>query len=352
MKRKHFYSGFLANGKEKGLLMSIGLILAALACVVIGMPIAANAQNVVKWKYYHITPPMHHDVKTMREFAKEVQEKTHDQLQITVYSLGELPYKPTEAVSIIRDGFVDAGVLVSDFVAGEIPIFNLTNLPMLITNADEQTQAMKILVPYMERELNKRGLKLLFWRYNSQKSLFGRGTPVTNLEDIKGKKIRTFGSADAQFIKSLGGIPVTMPSTEVSTAMQRGVMDAFIASAFYSVGLRWDELCDWAYLMNITAITSYECANMKSLEKVSEANRKILFDTAAKYHDRWREDIIALENKARESMAKDGKKMTEMSQEDRRTATEIIKPYWEKWAASVGPDAVEALQKVREVLNK
>lgn len=352
MKAKRFYIGFLGNGKWGVLLKPIALISVAIAFIVIGMPIAANAQSPVKWKYYHITPPMHHDVRTMREFAKEVQEKTNDQLQMTVYSLGELPYKPTEAVTIIRDGFVDAGVLVSDFVAGEIPIFNLTNLPMLITNADEQKQAMQILVPYMERELNKKGLKLLFWRYNSQKSIFGRSTPITSVADIKGKKIRTFGSADAQFIKKLGGIPVTMPSTEVSTALQRGVMDAFIASAFYSAGLRWDEQCDWAYLMNITAITSYECANLKSLAKVSEANRKVLFDIAAKYHDRWREEIIALENKARADMAKEGKKMTNISQDDRRKATEIIKPYWEEWAVSVGPDAIEALQKVRAVLNK
>ena len=312
----------------------------------------AYAQGPVKWKYYHITPPLHHDVSTMREFAADVQKLTNDQLQIKVYSLGEVPYKPTEAVSIIHDRFVDGGVLVSDFVSGEIPFFNFTNLPMLITDVTEQSKAMPILLPYLERELKKRGLTLLFWRYNSQKGLFGRGKAVEKLEDMKGRKIRSFGSADAQLLKRIGAIPVTMPSTEVSTAMQRGVMDAFIASAFYSVGLKWDETCDWAYLMDMTAITSYECVNSNSLAELSEANRKVLFDTAAKYHVRWNKEILELEEQARASMAKAGKKMITMSKEDRAKMTEVIKPFWDEWANSMGPDAVEALKKVRGVLGK
>jgi len=316
------------------------------------LPHSAQAEGPIKWKYYHITPPLHHDVSTMREFASDVEKLTNGELQIKVYSLGEVPYKPTEAVSIIQERFVDGGVLVSDFVSGEIPVFNFTNLPMLITDVPEQSKAMPILIPYLERELKKRGITLLFWRYNSQKGLFGRGKTVEKLDDFKGRKIRSFGSADAQFIKRLGGIPVTMPSTEVSTAMQRGVMDAFIASAFYSVGLRWDETCDWAYLMDMTAITSYECVNTKALSELSDANRKALFDTAAKYQVRWNKEILELEEQARGTMAKAGKKMIMMSKEDRAKATEIIKPFWDEWAGSMGPDAVEALGKVREVLGK
>jgi TRAP-type transport system periplasmic protein len=316
------------------------------------LPHTAQAEGPIKWKYYHITPPLHHDVSTMREFASDVQKLTNGELQIKVYSLGEVPYKPTEIVSVIRDRFMDGGVLVSDFVSGEIPLFNFTNLPMLITDLGEQEKAMPILLPYLERELKKRGLTLLFWRYNSQKGLFGRGKAVEKLDDFKGRKIRSFGSADAEFLKRLGAIPVTMPSTEVSTAMQRGVMDAFIASAFYSVGLRWDETCDWGYLIDMTAITSYECVNSNSLAELSAANQKILFDTAAKYQVRWNKEILELEDKARESMAKAGKKMIQMTKEDRVKATEIIKPFWDEWANSMGPDATEALRKIRDVLGK
>ena len=51
-------------------------------------------------------------------------------------------------------------------------------------------------------------------------------------------------------------------------------------------------------------------------------------------------------------MANKGKKMIQATEKDRAKAVEMIKPYWPDWAKSVGPTAVEALQKVRETLNK
>jgi len=317
-----------------------------------GIPSNALAQPATNWKYYYFTPPLHHDTVTMKEFARDIQALTNNELQITIYPGGELPYRPTEAVNIVRDRFVDGAGCVGDFVAGSVPILNLTNLPMLITDLNEMQKAMESFAPYVEKELEKRGIRLLFWHFNSQKCIFGRGEPIEKLEHIKGKKIRTFGVPDSQFIKRLGATPVSMPNTEVPTAMQRGVMDAFIASAFFSVGSRWDELCDWSYLIDMTAIAVYEVISIPSLKKLSAAHSKKLFDTAAKYHTRWNGEIVQLEKKSRKAMADKGKKMIKISEKDRLEATEIIKPYWEEWANSAGPEAVEALKHVRNTLKK
>jgi len=316
------------------------------------IPTKAWVQNVTKWKYYYYTPPLHHDTVTMKDYAKDVQEQTKDELQITILPGGELPYAPTEAVNIVRDRFVDGAGAVSDFVAGSVPLLNLMNLPMLVTNLDEMTKAMKIFLPYAEREFEKRGARTLFWHFNSQKSLFGRGKPVTKLDDLKAMKIRSFGVADAQFIQRLGAVPVAMPNTEVPQAMQRGVMDAFIASAFFTVGSRWDDLIDWAYLIDLAVISVYELASIPSFKALPAANEKILLDTAARYHTRWNQEIVDLEKKSRADLEKKGKKMHQASDADRAKALDTMKPYWPDWAKSAGPNAAEALQKVRESLGK
>ena len=145
---------------------------------------------------------------------------------------------------------------------------------------------------------------------------------------------------------------MSMPNTEVPTAMQRGVMDAFIASAFFTLGSKWDELCDWGYLFDMTAIVTYEIVSIPSVKELSEINSKILFDTAAKYQIKWHKGILELEKTSRMKMANEGKEMIPITEKDRVKATEIIKPYWQEWANSVGSDAPEALQKVRDVLGK
>ena len=350
MKTKVVFSKFKTGSMGRTFITKLGIILCAVSLGI--FPFAASAKNVTQWKYYNITPPLHHNTLLLKEFAKEVEQLTNGQLQITIYAGGELPYPPTEAVNIVRDRFVDGGVAVADFVAGSIPILNLTNLPMLITSKDELTKAMEVFEPYVEKEFNKKGARILFWHFNSMKCIFGRGNPIENLDDIKGKKIRTFGVPDSQFIRRLGGTPVSMPNTEVPTAMQRGVMDAFIASAFFTLGSKWDELCDWGYLFDMTAIVTYEIVSIPSVKELSEINSKILFDTAAKYQIKWHKGILELEKTSRMKMANEGKEMIPITEKDRVKATEIIKPYWQEWANSVGSDAPEALQKVRDVLGK
>jgi TRAP-type C4-dicarboxylate transport system substrate-binding protein len=336
--------------KRRDFLKKMGIFLGASSIGTI--PTKAWVQNVTKWKYYYYTPPLHHDTVTMKDFAKDVQQLTNNELQMTIYPGGELPYPPTEAVSIVRDRFVEGAGAVSDFVAGSVPLLNLMNLPMLVTNLNEMTKAMKIFLPYAEKEFEKRGARTLFWHFNSQKSLFGRGKPIANLDDFKGMKIRSFGVADAQFIQRLGAIPVAMPNTEVPQAMQRGVMDAFIASAFFTIGSRWDDLIDWAYLIDLAVISVYELVSIPAFKELSAANSKVLLETAAKYNTRWNQEIVELEKKARVDMANKGKKMAQASEKDRTRAVEVMKPYWPEWAKSVGPNAIEALGKVREALGK
>ena len=335
---------------RRNFIKNTGALLAAASLT--SVPARLFAENSVNWKYYYYTPPMHHDTVTMKAFAGEIKQLTGNRLDITIFPGGELPYPPPEAVNIVRDHYVDGAALVGDFVAGTIPILNLTNLPMLISDLSEMEKGMKPFLPYVNKDFEKRGIRLLFWHFNSQKCIFGRGKPIENLDDIKGKKIRTFGVPDAQFMRMLGATPVSMPNTEVPTAMQRGVMDAFIASAFFSVGSRWDELCDWAYLIDMTAIAIYEVVSVASLKQLSDADAKALFDLSAKYGSRWNQEIVGLEKKSRKAMADKGKQMIPITAQDRQKATEIIKPYWGQWADSVDPEAVKALKEVRAALGK
>ena len=109
---------------------------------------------------------------------------------------------------------------------------------------------------------------------------------------------------------------------------------------------------EWAYLIDMAVVSVYEVVGIPSLKGLSSEHSKTLFDLAGKYQTRWNQEIVELEKKARVDMANKGKKMLQATESDRAKAMEVIKPYWGEWANSVGPNAVEALQKVRETLNK
>ena len=83
----------------------------------------------------------------------------------------------------MRDRFVEGGEAVADFVAGTVPLVNLTNLPMLSTNLKELEETMKVFQPYVQGELDRMGLQILFWDFGSIKAIYGKGKPVEKLSD-------------------------------------------------------------------------------------------------------------------------------------------------------------------------
>lgn len=325
------------------------LIVAGLFAASPGLSFAKDQSD---WRFYMYTPPGHHYTRIMKEMSADIAAQTKDKLKITVVTAGEVPYNPTQVLAIVKDGFVDGGEAVPDFVAGSLPVLNLTNLPMLFTSLEELKTGMKHFEPVVKEALKGMNQDLLYWHFASTKNIFGRGNPIKNLSDLKGKRVRAFGLVDSEFLRRLGAIPVAMPNTEVPQALERGVIDAFIASAQFTVGSKWDELINWAYLIDFTTICCYDTINSKSIKSLPPDVGSGFFEVAGKYQDRWHGMVTTLEGKAREKMAAAGIVLTSASEADRQKAREIATPYWTKWAESVGPKAVQALDEVRKSLNK
>jgi len=335
---------------RRALLKGIGISFGGV--MLSGTPNLALTQEVIKWRYYAYTPPLHQYTRLLKEMAQEVEQKTNKRLQIAVYPGGELPYAPTEVLNILRDRFVEGGEAAGDFVAGSLPVLNLTSLPMLSTNLKELEETMKVFQPYVHGELDRMGLQILFWDFGSIKAIYGKGKPVEKLGDLKGMRIRAMGAVDSQFVRLIGAVPVALPPGEVPQAMQRGVMDAFIASAQFSVGSKWDELTQWGYLLEISTIAMYETVNRAAFQALPAEVQKVLTDTASVYQKKWNNEIMSLEKSGREAMEKKGIKLVIATTEDQNRARELATPHWEEWAKSVSPKAVQALQEVRKTLRK
>jgi TRAP-type transport system periplasmic protein len=312
----------------------------------------AMAQEVIKWRYYAYTPPLHQYTTLLKELAQEVEQKTNKRLQITVFPGGELPYNPTEVFNIVRDRFVEGGEAVADFVAGSVPLLNLTNLPMLLTTLSELETGMRAFMPHVQGELERMGQQALFWDFGSTKIIFGKGKPIEKLSDLKNVRIRTFGAVDSRFVRLLGGTPVAMPPTEVPQAMQRGVMDAFIASAQFTTGSKWDDLIQWGYLLEMSGIAMYETVNRAAFQALPQDIAKTLSETASTFQKKWNSSVLALEKTSRESMQKRGIKLITPGADDQKRAREVATPTWDEWAKSVSPKAVQALQDVRKAVGK
>ncbi len=137
-------------------------------------------------------------------------------------------YKAKEMLSACMSGNVDIIITNAPYVQGTIPAFGATDLPFIWKDTYAMREGVRRGSPYfnyISGECDKRNIVLLSMASTTPAEIISK-KPLHNLEDMKGIKVRVSGAAFSMAIKTLGAKPVSMPSSEVYTSLQRGVIDA------------------------------------------------------------------------------------------------------------------------------
>lgn len=328
----------------------VGLVSAALVLLSLGAP----AEAAAKWDYYLFVGITHPIGQYAREFAEAVKKRTNGALEIVVRPAGELPYRATEVVRTTGQGQVHLADGYMGFVAGDSKVGAMPGLPFLVTTAAELQKAMTVLEPYVVRELGKFGAGILFWYTWPPQNVWGRGEPISTVEGFRGRKIRATSPEQTEMLRRFGAVPVTFTTPEVPAAAQRGAMEGILTAGFNLLGAKWYEFTDWAFLPDIhIGGPSYILVNRKALEALPADARKALQAVAAEFHDRMLREIPAREDRDRKTLETQHRiRLIRPPAAEIDKARKLMEPYWAEWARARGPEAVEALAKVRQALGR
>lgn len=231
--------------------MKIKLRLLALAPVVAGLlwcglsPLAQAADAKVI-KISHQFPASSGDAgdfrdQLARKFADEVGKRTKGEIKIEIFPSGSL-VKATAQFSALRKGTLDMSVLPLAYGGGEVPEVNLTLMPAMITSY-EQAYRWKTapIGQELEKILDAKGIKIITWVWQAG-GMASISKPVVTPEDAKGLKIRGGDRTMELALKEAGASVVSIPSSEIYTAMSSGVIDAAMTSSTSLISYRLYEL--------------------------------------------------------------------------------------------------------------
>lgn len=315
--------------------------------------LVADTATGVTWDLVTYYPATHYNATSMKEFSTAVEKKTNGQVTVRVRAAGELPVTAAEVARAVGEGRAPLGDAYAEFVAGDVPISLLPTLPLLAPTRQQFERIMPVVEPLIERRLEQLGAEMLFWYIAGAKfEIFGRGKRPRSLEDFKGMKIRALGPTTAEFVRRLGATPVTIAAPEVSTAVQRGVMDAFIASAPFSVSFKWHEFVDWGWDVDIQlGGPSMIVVNREAFSKLPTQVREAVRQAGRELAPSFSERTLELDKPARETLTKRGVVIVKPSAEEERRIRSLMEPLWEDWAKGKGPEFVRALTEIRKVLG-
>lgn len=215
------------------------IALALLLCAGGTVATTASAETL---RYAVGYPPGSDAAKAAERYAGLVEEYSEGELKVKVYPLSLLNFAETSAG--LRDGIADIGYLLSPYFPSEYPHTNL------LAEAAMQTQLLRDKVRGREGPAYVGALaEYVFFHcpecnadFAAQNQVFtGIGSsssymlncnqPVTNREQLAGKRLRAAGSQWSRWAQKFGASPVTLSGNEAFEALDQGVVDCVIISA-------------------------------------------------------------------------------------------------------------------------
>lgn len=199
--------------------------LAALAAIAMaGAPARAADQT---WTFQAATSAGDIAFKIMEEFTDRVALLTGGRLAIELHPVGAV-VQYDQTLEAVGAGLLDGHVTATVYFSGKDPAFAL--LGDLIAAYDHPNQMLMFLRYGGGNELLRELLEpyglYFIGGANTGKEAFVSKIPIRGVADFKGVKLRAPEGMAQDIFQAMGAAPVNLPSAEVFTAVERGVVDA------------------------------------------------------------------------------------------------------------------------------
>ncbi len=208
----------------------------AATAAIIATSFAMGSASATELKLSHqwSTKDVRHKVAQM--VADDVAAAGVD-LEIKIFP-GKALFKPKEQYTAMSRGRLDMTVLPLAYAAGQRPAYNLTLMPGMVKNHDHGARLTSS--PFMkeiENIMAKDDGMILVHGYLAG-GFGGKDKCITGPDDVKGMQMRAAGKAFEEMVAAAGASIASMPSSEIYSAMQTGVLNGANTSSSSFVSYR------------------------------------------------------------------------------------------------------------------
>jgi TRAP-type C4-dicarboxylate transport system substrate-binding protein len=328
-----------SNGAARRLLLpALALLLAA--------SLPARAEVVVKMATLVPEGSKYHLV--LKEMIEKVKTATQGRVVVRLYP-GSVAGDDQDVVRKMRLGSLNAGLLTSSGAQAIDPSVMALQVPMLYASYEEIDHVLAVFGPKVEASMAGKGFVVLAWADGGWVRFFTK-TPVRTPDELKPLKLFAWGNDNdaLEIWKGAGFNPVPLPSTEISTALQTGLVSALPTTPTAAVLLQWYQhaknMTDvkWGLLLGAMVVSK------GTWDKMTPEDQKSVRAAAAEAGARLRAEARASEERDIAAMKARGLNVVAVDAKAEaawRTAAEAAYP---KVRGKIVPE--EAFDEVRRIL--
>lgn len=284
-------------------------------------------------------------------FAQLVKQNTNGTVIIQIYPNSQLYSSPTDTIQATIGGQVDIEAASTGYLSQVIPGYAVVDLPLLFNN---QTEVNKFEDGPVMQTLAKQALQkhLMVLNYIS----IGSAMPYTikpaqTLASMKGLKMRVYNSILQLSMKALGASAISMPASELHTALQQHAIDgATLTLTFATSSKYWDVLHN-ATQVYVDSVVYPVAINTGTWAKLTASQQNAMMAAAAQATQENRAqlaDVITQDTKVSEQ---NGIHFWTWSSQDMATARQDLQQVYAEEGKIIGQDIInqaeQYLQSIR-----
>jgi TRAP-type C4-dicarboxylate transport system substrate-binding protein len=260
----------------------------------------------------------------LKRIAAEWARLSSGAVKVQIYP-GGIAGDEQDMIRKIRIGQLHAAAIT---VSGLQGIFNgvkTLSYPLLVQSDDELWYVLGKMKPFFEREIEKRGFKIVMWSPGGWVYMFSRH-PIVRPDDLRRQKLWVWsGDPDeVQAYQSDGFPTVTLASTDLMTSLQGGMVDALATSPLVAASNQWFGITTNMCALRLGPLWGATIVSMKSWEQVPADVRPKLIDAAQKIADSFAPDLVKSDAEAIAVMKKYGLKINEVPKQAREEWVELM----------------------------
>jgi TRAP-type C4-dicarboxylate transport system substrate-binding protein len=175
-------------------------------------------------KISHMFPPSHFvQTLVLEPWAKSIEEKSNGRVKIQIFAAGSALGDATRQFDQVRGGVVDIAIGIPAIPRGRHPRSTLIELPFTIKTAEAGTKALTELYDqYLKDDFP--GTVMLSMTVTEPSAIHTK-TPVADLDQLKGMRLRAPTPSVTAILNALGATPVGLPPTQIYENVERGVVE-------------------------------------------------------------------------------------------------------------------------------
>lgn len=208
------------------------------------------------------------------EFISGLEKASRGSIKVRWHGSGAFG-PPAELYTRIIQGIIDFGHIIPGYTPGVFTFSDIVELPVHHPSAQIATKALVEIYNrgYCDKEY--KGTKFLFGFAVGPFQLWSN-FKATKVEDLSGKKIRCPAPVFVDITKNLGAIPVTLPVSEMYTALQKGIVDGSWAIGEMGLSLKITDVTKYIIKLDIGTNASAVLMNQNSYDKLPETCKKYI----------------------------------------------------------------------------